>query len=357
MSGIANRMAYVLGLHVSNAQDDPIVRGVKCRLCWWLFMADRWCPPALGLPRNFDGFGHSPDVSTHTTPLQVVNEVSLGLDEARRDHLWTFMIAFADILGPIQDLNLCLIRTEISRHDVDRRVMDLSSRLQAWHDTLPARMIMNEDNLDMHRTQGVGGIFVSCHLGYHHYWTLLYFQYLDAPINSMPETQEYAARCKHHALSFSRLLYHARQKSDCEVVYFTVAQMTIVSSSVLLHMILLGDEEEVEIAHVQLVRNFEALIELTKYWPKIDNIIQRLLLFQNACLRSTTAKTHAIDRWMVGYLMQYALPLEEKTLEISEASATKGEEHPAMEHQVSSSRTLIVNSAFEGLRTIRGEDD
>ena len=40
--------------------------------------------------------------------------------------------------------------------------------------------------------------------------------------------------------------------------------------------------------------------------------INRLVTFQNNCLRSLTTNTHRFDRWMVKFLFEHALTLEEK---------------------------------------------
>lgn len=36
------------------------------------------------------------------------------------------------------------------------------------------------------------------------------------------------------------------------------------------------------------------------------------MIFQNACLKSASNSTHKVDRWMVKYLLQHALVLDEK---------------------------------------------
>jgi len=36
------------------------------------------------------------------------------------------------------------------------------------------------------------------------------------------------------------------------------------------------------------------------------------MTFQNACLKSASSSTHKVDRWMVKYLLQHALVLDEK---------------------------------------------
>lgn len=38
----------------------------------------------------------------------------------------------------------------------------------------------------------------------------------------------------------------------------------------------------------------------------------RLTIFQNACLRTEQLETHRFDKWMVRFLLQHALALDEK---------------------------------------------
>lgn len=40
--------------------------------------------------------------------------------------------------------------------------------------------------------------------------------------------------------------------------------------------------------------------------------LYRLFVFQNSCLSAVDAHTHKIDRWMIRFLIEHALPLDEK---------------------------------------------
>ena len=40
--------------------------------------------------------------------------------------------------------------------------------------------------------------------------------------------------------------------------------------------------------------------------------MERLFIFQRACIWTADPNTHKIDRWMVGFLLQHALPVPEK---------------------------------------------
>ncbi|KAH7359956.1 fungal-specific transcription factor domain-containing protein, partial [Pyrenochaeta sp. MPI-SDFR-AT-0127] len=305
--GIANRMAYVLGLHKQDAKDPPILRETKSRVWWSLFMADRWCPPGLGLPRQI--IRSTPEVEMPMDEVDFQMLRSAGgpsLLKSRTEGLWAYNISLVYILDSIQDINISLVQGQVDRSTIDYQVERIADRLQGWHDSLPRSMVMNDQNLDMYKKKGYGGTFVALHLGYHHYSTLLYFQYLEPECEPTQKTVAYAARCRHHGLAYSRLVHTSRELGDCHVVYLTVAHMTIVSSSVLLHLLLFGNKQEMETARTQLTLNFEALMDLAKFWPCVDRMKERLFIFQNACLRSSAAKTYAVDRWIVRFLLEYA---------------------------------------------------
>ncbi|OAL57458.1 hypothetical protein IQ07DRAFT_617715 [Pyrenochaeta sp. DS3sAY3a] len=294
--GIANRMAYVLRLHQTDHTDAPILREIKLRVWWSLFMADKWCPPGLGLPREILKSDPSLDLPMDEVDFQTLHITECSSLSERSSGIWAYKTTLADILASIQDVNLSLVHGHNDRQIVDLEVASIAARLTAWHETLPRHMVMNDENFEAHRAEGQGGTFVALHFGYHHYSTLLYFQYLEPDQEPDEKT------------SF-RLLDRARRSGNCHVVYFTVAHMTIVSSSVLLHMLLFGGNAEVEVARLQLTRNFEALEALTRYWPGVEQLKERLFVFQDACLRSTAARAYAVDRWIVRFLLEYALPI------------------------------------------------
>lgn len=107
-------------------------------------------------------------------------------------------------------------------------------------------------------------------------------------------------------------------------IFFVV---TVVSSSVLLHTLLLGDDEELPMARQRLESNFEFLVRLKEIWPSVDVMVdtpyysiysmtnklqmKRLITFQNACLRTAQLGTHRFDKWMLKFLLQHALSLDE----------------------------------------------
>jgi hypothetical protein len=187
--------------------------------------------------------------------------------------LWAHMITVVELFGPIQDLNRKLVQGGYNEDEIEQQVHHLSKQLDLWLKRLPEDTTLNEANFLHHLRRGTGGPFVALHLGFHHYSTLLFFQYLDTRRPGTATTNAYSNRCKRHASSVSLLLKRARQQEGSEAVWPTVGHCLIVSSSVLLHTLLFGDEQELSEARSSLNANFEALIELTRYWPCLKSMV------------------------------------------------------------------------------------
>jgi hypothetical protein len=130
-------------------------------------------------------------------------------------------------------------------------------------------MVYTPENLAIQVERGVGRSFVALHLGYHHDATLLYYQYLDQYRPDTPNRRMYIQRCKYHATSFCELL-RTSEEHNSEAFHNIVGHMTVVSSSVLLHMLLLGEDEELPKARERLEYNFQFLIKLRDLWPSVD---------------------------------------------------------------------------------------
>lgn len=272
--GIAIRMAHILRLDVSDPAEEPVLREVKTRVWCTLIMADNWCSHGLGLPRQLTGRQPRAGLPMDERLFQkLCATAGSSLSAEPTEGLWAYKIKLVNILGPIHDLNRRLVEEHLDDETVNAIVDSLTQRLDAWADALPAHMQMNDKTLESFRQDGYGGPFVALHLGYHHYATLLYFQYLDSQKPKSASTEVNVEKCKRHASMYSKLLARSRSKSGCEVVYATVGQMTVVSSSVLLHTLLLGTSDEVADVRQDLTANFAALIELRELWPSLDRIV------------------------------------------------------------------------------------
>lgn len=237
-------------------------------------MADYWCSSGLGLPRQL---GHSNRVD-----LPMSEDVFQKMGEAHSESpvatsyksgLWAHMITLVKLFGPVMDLNRRCASPSFSADERDRTVAVLAFQLQQWEEFLPCDVQYSAENLLEYKTRGLGGSFVALHLGFHHYATLLYFQFLSSPNDLV-----YAQRCKHHARAYSALLELARDTGSCEAVYPTVGHMATVSSAALLYILLFGNEYELADARTGLNTNFEALIELRTYWPRLTLWVRFSLL-------------------------------------------------------------------------------
>lgn len=267
-------MAHILRLDVSDPAEEPVLREVKTRVWCTLIMADNWCSHGLGLPRQLTG--RQPRARLPMDERLFQNSCATAhspLSADPNEGLWAYKIKLVDILGPIHDLNRRLVEDDLDDETINATVDSLTRRLDAWADALPKHLQMNDQTLESFRQDGYGGPFVALHLGYHHYSTLLYFQYLDSQKPTSASTEVNVEKCKRHASMYSKLLAQSRSKSGCEVVYATVGQMTVVSSSVLLHTLLLGTSDEVADVRQDLTANFAALIDLRELWPSLDRIV------------------------------------------------------------------------------------
>lgn len=263
-------MAQMLSLSSTRWQDTYITREVRRRVWWTLFMADRWCSSGLGLPRQLDDSSSSPE--SLPTDEHLFHAAFDDNDERRPSSpklgLWAYMIRLVDIFGSVLDLNRRLIRC--SDDSVEGDVLALSQRFEAWEAELPIDKQFNLTNLIEWHHRSHGGTFVALHLGFHHYQTLLYFQYLHNTRST--RSVQYAASCRQHAIEFARLLRVSRERRiACS--YPTIGHMALVSSAVLIHTLLYGDDQNLADVRALLVSNFEVITELKEQWPCLQRTV------------------------------------------------------------------------------------
>lgn len=266
-------MAQIMRLTSFRPEDTLVVCEVKRRIWWTLFMADRWYSSGLSLPRQIKDCERPTDLPMDESTFYALTIEQDSLDDVWRPGLWAHMITLVDLFGPIQDLNRRIVQDDLEDDKIDICACHLSEKLDAWEEMLPADVKLNRENLREHKRRNTGGPFVALHLGFHHYSSLLYFQYLEAKCTSTVTTKQFAERCKHHASAYSALLKFAREEEGFVAVYPTVGHMAIVSSSVLLHTLLFDDEDKIPSARNSLKANFEALIELQQYWPALNSVV------------------------------------------------------------------------------------
>ncbi|KAK9855900.1 hypothetical protein MYU51_001569 [Penicillium brevicompactum] len=309
--GIAFRMAHVLHLPDPDPADDTITQEVKVRTWWSLYMIDTWSSAGLNIPRQIH------DKGTNRLPMCERNfwclepGQRLEYDAQFGIGLWGYMVMLARIFSHVQDLHVKLADGELNEQQVEEVTEALADRLDRFLEELPSDLHFTVDNLESHAAAGLGRGFVALHLGYHHYATLLYFQYLDIQLRETPSRTLFVARCKYHAASFSDILRLSHETEECGVIYLIVAHMTVVSSSALLHTLLFGSQDELQNTRKRLCHNFELLLKLKQYWPGVELMMDRLFTFQKVCMQSMDS-IYTADRWIVKFLLQHALPIEEE---------------------------------------------
>lgn len=310
---VANRMAEILKLSRPDPADGPITVEIKRRVWWSLFMIDRWASAGLGLARQIHVDDNAPPLPMEEVQFRLLSSVQ-GSDTVKvwNPGIWSHMIALVKIFGDIQDFNKMLVEAVDWEEDyIETQVLHFAELLTAFERELPPAMTVSPENLDFQASRGVGRAFVALHLGYHHYATLLYYQYLDQRRPSTSTKRIFTERCKYHAIAFCELICMAAKQGAVEALHNVVGHMTVVSSSVLLHTLLLGDDEELPMARQRLESNFEFLVRLKEIWPSVDVMMKRLITFQNECLRTAQLGTHRFDKWMLKFLLQHALSLDE----------------------------------------------
>ncbi|CAG9993185.1 unnamed protein product [Clonostachys byssicola] len=312
---IAHSMADIIDLDTPTPGDTIIVSECKRRTWWSLFYSDRWCVYGLGLPSQM----RDPP-ATFSLPMNEKMFHNLRpdidiMDGPWQPGLWAQKLALVRFFIPILELNRLAAKHKTSTAECELEVETLAQKLKNWEDSLPYYAQMNLGNLHRQQEKGMGGVLLTLHLVYHHYSILLFFRFLEDQKTDSTVSRAYATRCKSHATMFNSLLRQSRQLKACEAVYPVVGHMVTVASAVLLHTLLFGDLEESRAARQELEENFEALLELTQYWPSVSKMIKRLNRFQNMCLLSTDSRPHQLDGWMVRFLIERAISLTDRHLD------------------------------------------
>ncbi|KAH8879707.1 hypothetical protein GQ53DRAFT_789092 [Thozetella sp. PMI_491] len=289
---IGVRMAEILGVNITNHTDSIIVCETKRRVWWTLFMADRWCSLGRNLRRTMKDYDRTVDL-----PMDEYAFHSLAIDHAGpatepQPGLWAYNVMLAELLGPIQDLNKQLMQGDITEAHAELRVTEFARSLRHWEESLPEGKRMS-----------IGGPFMALHTFYHHCSSLLFFQYLDVDRPETPQSKAYADLSRHHALVQSSLIKMSREVPNCEVVTGGVGYMAIVSSAILIHMLMFSQEHDPLELRARLSSNYEAITALEEYWPSLKN--------SKACLDPGRSQKYKLDKWMVRFLLEHHLPLDD----------------------------------------------
>jgi len=274
-SVLANRMAQIAKLNIINESDDGITREIKSRLWWTCYLTDTWASGGSGLPRQFNLLNAAPR-------LPMDERVFSGMQPGDPDvtppeyspGFWGYNVKLSCIYTLVADhLKTVVMTAAWDEEKIEDAVLELSVQLTAYEESLPVTMKYSPANLKLQIERGLGRQFIALHLALNHYYTLLFYQYLDRSRPTTTNGKAYADRCKQHALLFSDILHASRTHPGAEALYNIVGHVTVVSSSVLLHTFLFGNADEVQDMRQRLESNFESLVQLRKYWSSVELMV------------------------------------------------------------------------------------
>ena len=324
----AVRMAQVLRLWEDDPAKSTIENEIRWRVWYSCCMIDTWSSIGHNVPKVIDAHTARIENLTPEDHLQRCTNTRV-LNPGCGVGLWTFMARLALIYARVPDLHRQLAAFDCNEYNIHESTAEVVAELEKYYTEIPTSLQFNPENLQSHISRGIGHVFIALHLGFHHYSNLVHFPYLDPRRSRLFPTDMHAERCKYHAGALSDILSTSLSQPGCETLYQTVGHMATVSSCVLLYILLLGENHEIDAAKARLGTNFTKLIELTKYWPAMHQVVSitaqmrctfidisgqkdRLLEFQYACLISKSQTVHKLDNWMVRFLLYYALPLPPK---------------------------------------------
>ncbi|CAK7207119.1 hypothetical protein SEUCBS139899_009927 [Sporothrix eucalyptigena] len=365
---LATRMAQLLKLWAIEPADDGVTREMKRRLWWACFVIDTWSSGGNSLSRQLGSSFKRPRVPMDELVYRNLRPGDPDVpDETWRPGLWGHMIKLIEIYGHIQDFLRPLAETE----DWDEAVIDstirgLDAQMVQFGQDIGPSMAFSEANLLNYLGKGLGTVFIAFHLGYHHYYTLLFYIYLDNRRPATANGRAYARRCKHHATTVCDILRASRAHPGAEALYNIVGHVTIVSSSVLLHTYLFGEADELAHSRRCLESNLETLVQLRSYWANIELMLKRLVIFQNNCLRSLNQNkntTYGFDRWLVKFLIAHSLELEDKDCVREEDETVAVQTAPTQRYAIDEvegnmhlERGRVTQSIIMGIQDFDGMD-
>ena len=275
-------MAQILKLWDMQEGDDGITREVKRRIWWTCFIIDTWCSGGISLSRQFGWQIKTPRVPMDESVFASMRPGDPDVSIAEwKPGLWGHMIKLVDIYRQIQDFLRQLAETvDWDEDEIDDTIRGLDAQMAEFERNIGPRLAFSTTNLEEYLRRGLGSVFIAFHLGYHHYYTLLFYLYLD---NRRPPTangKAYARRCKRHATTICEVLKASREHPGAEAHYNIVGHVTIVSSSVLLHTYLFGEADELAHSRRCLESNLETLVELRSYWVNVELMVRKTSLWQ-----------------------------------------------------------------------------
>jgi len=271
--GIAIRMSQYLRLDLPVDGESDVDRECRLRVFWTCKIVDIWGGAGFGVPLQIH-----PDKSPRL-PMAEEDFESLStgqiscLELNQRLGIWACMCKLTPALQKIRTLHEGLVRGHTDPQKAETLVLETAKELDYFASTLPAHLQLTDQNLQLYAHRSTGQTFVAMHLAFFHYSTLLYFHYLDRPRPPPAFDEVFAARCKNYATAFSELIQTSMELPGCEAVYAIVGHLTCVSSSVLIHTLLFGEEHQIIQARHRLEINFNKILLLSKLWPGMESVV------------------------------------------------------------------------------------
>jgi hypothetical protein len=290
--GIARLHAEVLRLWEIPG-DLPVVDREERRRTWLTVrISYQWSATDMGtgpiaVPGSQLSLPCVDDLSFHTGPAASLQE---GIGPTGPQYgLWCQMAATLEIFDKINSLLRQLSQSDgISFTTYCKEAPLLAQQLRQWANNLPEILQYSISNLQSLSELGLGRTFLAMHIGYHHFYQMLYFPFLNVSV--VPGSTQYALEtsffrdgareCKNSANAVSEIVQTASTKKDCELLCHLYAHVTVVSSCVHLHTLLLSeDAQELTMARERLLLNFRYLMILKAYWPAVDRSVSTMAFF------------------------------------------------------------------------------
>ncbi|KAM0327931.1 hypothetical protein ACHAQA_005330 [Verticillium albo-atrum] len=344
---IAFRMAILLDLP-ARPTESMLEQEINRRVWWSLVTTETWTSAAHSLPRLVKPRDTVPlpiderqflslSYNVPVTPIDSDLSAEAGSPSGDTSQsLLAQMIRLNILLYDIILFNARVVAAQAEEGVDETTTHRLAHALDDWAGNLSPQLQYSDESVAFWVGEGLGAMFITAHINYNHAGQLLFYQHLHsaqdldqgsalAPSNA---ARNFARRCKQHATNLCDLIHHARQRSETEVLYPLAGHILCLASTVQIHTLLFGfDEDEIQAAKIRLERNFEMISSMNNYWPMNHKSIGRLQLFHNTCLRSKD-DSFRLDAWMLRFLLGFTQDIEDRDVEWAQGhGASRGFDH------------------------------
>lgn len=277
-----------------------------------IYMNDVWASAGRNLKRTLDLDASYPWLIDELTFDKLTEDSFLPVGDVSSSAscMWSQMIPLTHIYAQIQDLNHYMMGRNDDQEKYLTSVSSFSDQLDRWKWNLPVKLQETSDNLAYFASKKIGHVFVALHVGYHYHCILLFYRFLHDggdPAASLDQ-QRYAQQCKYHAIAISSLLWSSYQDFHVNCVWIMVSHLLVISSSVHLHTLLLSADQAAAISEARglLEHNFQVLMRLRLYWPWLNQTLNRLKAFQEACLQAReVSEVFKMNDWLLRFLHEH----------------------------------------------------